>query len=215
MSLFGGISNALFGSGNEGFNAANPYLEQAMAEIKKQLGPYAQLGQQIGPGLQNEYSELMNDPAAMLEYFMSGYKPSKEYEFKQQHLGQAAANSAAAGGMRGSPLDQYHQQDITNSLLNGDIQQYLQNVSGLYGQGLEGNQGLYNTGFNASSNLASDLGSILNSQGSLAYNGQQQKNQNFMNLLGMGAGLGTAFLTGPERGASALAALLAKQGKQG
>ena len=196
MGLFNGISDFLFGDSKEGFNAANPYIEQAMAAIKQYMGPYNDIGMGVAPGLQNEYSKLMSDPAAMLEYFMSGYEPSKEYQFKQEHMGQAAANSAAAGGMRGSPLDQYHQQDITNSLLNADMQKYLGNVTGLYNQGLTGNQGLYNTGFNAASGMSGDLANLMNSQGSLAYNSAMQGNQNLMQLLGMGAGLGTAFLTG-------------------
>jgi hypothetical protein len=193
MSFFGGISDALFGDPKTGANAANPYMEEAMAELRKYMQPYVDIGMGVAPGLQNEYSKLMNDPAAMLEYFMSGYEPSKEYQYKQEQMGQSAANSAAAGGMRGSPLDQYNQQDITNSLLNADMQKYLGNVGGLYSQGLSGNQGLFDTGYNASNSLSSDLANILNSQGSLAYGSGLQKNKNQSALWGFGAGLGSAF----------------------
>jgi hypothetical protein len=194
FNVVGGTKDLLFGSGDEGFNAANPYIEQAMAEIRKYMGPYHDIGVSVAPGLQNEYSKLMSDPAAMLEFFMEGYEPSKEYQFKQEQMGQSAANTAAAGGMRGSPLDQYHQQEITNSLLNADMQKYLGNVTGLYSQGLGGNQGLYNTGFNAANSMSSDLANLMNSQGSLAYNAANQKRQNFSQLLGMGLGLGSMFI---------------------
>ena len=184
---FGAIGKTTdFLFGGNGSNAADPYFEQALSEIKKYMGPYHDIGMSVAPGLQNEYAKLMNDPAAMLEYFMSGYEPSKEYQYKQEHMGQAAANSAAAGGMRGSPLDQYHQQDITNSLLNADMQKYLGNVTGLYSQGLGGNQGLYNTGFNAASGLSGDLASILGSQGSAAYNASQGALSNILGLIGAG-----------------------------
>ena len=109
-------------------------------------------------------------------------------------MGQSAANSAAAGGMRGSPLDQYNQQDITNSLLNADMQKYLGNISGIYNQGLSGNQGLYNTGFNAASGMSGDIASILGSQGSAAYNASQGQLANILSAIGAGAGM--AFLKG-------------------
>jgi hypothetical protein len=193
MSFFGSIGDALFGDPKAGQNAANPYMEEAMAELRKYMQPYVDIGMGVAPGLQEEYMKLMSDPAAMLEYFMSGYEPSKEYQYKQEQMGQAAANSAAAGGMRGSPLDQYNQQDITNSLLNADMQKYLGNVGGLYTQGLTGNQGLFNTGYNAANSLSSDLANILNSQGGLAYNSAIGKNKNQSALWGFGAGLGSAF----------------------
>lgn len=175
-------------SGQSGFDAANPYLESAMEEIKKYMGPYHDIGMGVAPDLQNEYMKLMSDPAAMLEYFMSGYEPSKEYQYKQEQMGQAAANTAAAGGMRGSPLDQQHQQEITSALLNADMQKYLGNISGIYNQGLQGNQGLYNTGFGAASGMSGDLANILGSQSTLAYNASQQGVKNLLGLLGGAAG---------------------------
>lgn len=188
FDAIGKTTDFLFGG--SGSNAADPYFDEAIRKIEEYMGPYHAIGMGVAPGLQNEYSKLMNDPAAMLEYFMSGYEPSKEYQYKQEQMGQSAANSAAAGGMRGSPLDQYNQQDITNSLLNADMQKYLGNISGVYNQGLTGNQGLYNTGFNAASGMSGDIASILGSQGSAAYNSSQGA---LSNILGM-FGAGMAFL---------------------
>ena len=74
MGLFNSIGDFFNGDPNAGFDAANPYLEQAMAAIKQYMGPYHDIGMGVAPGLQNEYAKLMNDPAAMLEYFMGGYR---------------------------------------------------------------------------------------------------------------------------------------------
>ena len=75
------------------------------------------------------------------------------------------------------------------------MQQYLQNVLGLYNTGLSGEEGIAGRGYNASSSLADLLGGGLNQQANLAFQGQQQQNTNknaLMNSLMKLAGI--AFL---------------------
>ena len=96
---------------------------------------------------------------------------------------------------------------MADKLLSEDMQQYLQNALGVYGQGLAGEQGFYNTGFQASQNLADMLAGNLGSQAGLAYQGQQQKNMNqqalvnaLMKLLGTAGGAGLGFGMGGPLG---------------
>lgn len=197
MGLFSGMSDMLFGK-DKSMSASNPYFEKSEAAMKQYMQPFVDYGWGFSPSLQSNYNNLVNDPAAMLEMFMSGYEPSKAYQMQQDRMGQAAANSAAAGGFRGAPLEQATQQEITQGLLSQDMQKYLSNVLGLYGTGLQGQQGMFNTGFNASSGLSSDLANLYGSQGSMAYNNAMQQRAAaqglFGSLLGAGAGLGMAAL---------------------
>ena len=87
----------------------------------------------------------------------------------QQRMGQAASNTAAAGGMRGSPYEQQQQQELVQSLLSKDMQQYLQNVVGQQQSGLSGEQNLSGFSAQAGLGLGSNLANISGSQGSLAY----------------------------------------------
>jgi hypothetical protein len=78
--------------------------------------------------------------------------------------------------MRGTAQDQMQQQQITQGLLGNDMQQYLSNALGVQQGGLQGEQGLYGMGFNASQGLGSDLMNVLGQQGGMAYN--QGRDQN-------------------------------------
>lgn len=208
-----GFFDDLFGGDSEDpMKAANPYFKKAEDAMRKYMQPYVDIGMDVAPGLQSQYASLMNNPAAMLEMFMSGYEPSKGYQMQQDYMSQAAANSAAAGGMRGSPLEQKSQQELTQALLNQDMQKYLGNVTGLYQTGLEGNQGLFNTGFNASSGLSSDLSNLYGTQASMAYGGARQGQANKQNmlgsLLGMGVGLGASMIPGGSAAWGAMSNLM-------
>lgn len=185
MGLFGG-------SKKDPLKEMMPYLQKAEDAQNQYYQPYIDIGMGVAPGLQEQYGMLMNDPAAMLAMFMGGYEETPYYSYMEDKLGTAAANSAAAGGMRGSGLDQARQQEITRGLLSQDMQQYLGNVTGLYGQGLAGNQGLFDTGYGASSSLADNLSNIYGTQGQLAYQGAMEGNARndalWGSLMGLGAG---------------------------
>ena len=81
-----------------------------------------------------------------------------------------------------------------NGLANQDFNHYLSQVLGLYGQGLNNEQGIYNNGANASRSLGENLSSALMSQGNLAYSNATNQNQSNQQLLGMLLGLASGFL---------------------
>jgi hypothetical protein len=186
MGLFGG----LFGKQKDPMKALMPYLQKAEGTMKDYLNPYVDIGMGAGDLLQNQYGQLVNDPAAMLEQFMSGYQQSPQYQMKSDQMLSAAGNTAAAGGRRGSPLDQRDQMQIAQALLGEDMQQYLGNVTGLYGTGLAGEQGLFDTGYGAASDLSGNLANLYGTAGSAAYQGARESNSNKQALLGALMGLG-------------------------
>ena len=190
----GGALGGLFGGGNDAGAAAGQYYNQIPDVLKQYLGPYADRGNAIYPDLQKQLNQLMNDPGGMLNKFGQGYQQSPGYQFKVNQATGAANNAAAAGGMLGSPQHQQNTANLVNNLANQDYNQYLGSVLGLYGRGLGGEQGIYNTGAHVSTNLGEDLGNSLMNQGNLAYSNAMNKNQSSQQMLGMLLGLAGGFL---------------------
>lgn len=172
-----------FSGGKNPADAAMPYLNQIPGMEKNYYEPYINRGNEAYKTLGPKFNEMSQDPAAFLENLMTRYEPSKAYQLRKSEALNAAGNTAAAGGMRGSINDINDQARITDSLLGEDMQQWLQNVLGLHTQGLTGEQNLYNTGFNATKGLTGDLSNVLGSQATLAFQGQENQNQSRNDLL--------------------------------
>ena len=191
----------LMGSGQSNpANKAMPYLNQIPGVAHQTYDPYIQRGQKAGDIAQGQFDQMSQDPMAFINKLMEGYKPSESYKFQQDELGRGMASTAAAGGMRGTPQDQEAQAKLTQGLLSGDMQQWLQNLLGAQATGLQGEQNMYNTGATASGAMGGDIMNALGTQGSLAFQGQANKNQSANDLFkalmgGMGA-IGTAPMTG-------------------
>ncbi len=119
----------------------------------------------------------MNDPGALFNKFAAGYKPSPGYDFMQKQGQGAAMNAAAAGGMAGSPQHQQNATQISEDIANQDFYNYLSRIMGMYGMGLQGEQGLSTSGLAASMGLVEDLASIMAQQAEMARRNAQENNQ--------------------------------------
>ena len=173
------ILSKLFGGGKyeDPAAAAAPYLNQIPGVGHDYYDPYVSAGRGASDRLGGEYESLLNDPTALLNKLMEGYEPSKGYQFQKDLLTKELSNTAAAGGIAGTPLDQMNQGQAIQGILSKDMQQFLANALGLYGTGLQGEEGIAGRGFQASGSLADLLGGALNQQGGLAFQGAQQRNQ--------------------------------------
>lgn len=191
MGFFDSAGDFLFGE--DPSKKANKYLEQIAPIVKEQYEPYVQYGREAYGNMSPIFQNMSSDPAAFLESLLASYEPSRAYGLARDEALRAAGATAAAGGTRGSIEDISDQARIADSLLGNDMQQWLNNVLGIQGTGLTGQSNIFNTGFNASTNLASDLANALGSQASLAYQGQSQRNANrqglFSGLAGAAGGL--------------------------
>lgn len=177
-------------------DSASPYLNQIPGELHKAYDPYINRGNSAYDVMNPQLTSMAQDPAKFLEMLQKNYQPSKSYQLRKDEALQSAANTAAAGGVRGNLNDIKNQARITDSLLGEDMQQWLNNVLGIQGQGLQGQQHLYDIGYGASSNLGGDLSNVLGTQGQNAYQGQQYKNQRLANMFQMFGGLGGGALGG-------------------
>lgn len=194
------LSKLFGGGGNSAMNAANQYLNQIPGVAHQGYDPYINEGRDASGKTKSQYEDLMNDPTGFINKLMEGYKPSEGYQFQKEQLTKELGNTAAAGGIAGTPQDQMNQGAGIQKLLSGDMQQFLQNVLGAFNTGLAGEEGVATRGYDASGKLTDALGGALNQQGGLAFQNAQQnqtnKNALFSALakaLGVGAG---AFLGG-------------------
>jgi hypothetical protein len=188
------ILSKLFGGKNPA-DAAMPYLNQIPGVGHDAYDPYIGAGQTAGQNTQNQYEGLMNDPTGFINKLMQGYNTSEGYQFSKDQLTKEMGNTAASGGFAGTSYDQQQQGAGIQGLLSKDMQQFLSNALGVYGTGLQGEQGIADKGYDASGKLADILGGSLNQQGGLAFQGQSQQNANktsminsLVKALGMAAG---------------------------
>lgn len=171
-----GMASSLAGLFNNPYNAGNQYFNQIPGQLQNAFNPYMQEGQQLLPQLTGEFNQLTSNPAANLSAIGKTYQQSPGYQFQVNQATDAANRSAAAGGMVGSGANQVQTAGIANQLANQDYQQYMQNALGLQSEGLQGQMGLENQGYNAASQYGSDMSSYLSAMGGNAEQAAQNKN---------------------------------------
>ncbi len=181
--MMGGAGlGSLFG-GNPA-DAGMPYLNQLRGQMSDIYGPYMQHGEDMYGPLSGQLNSLMSDPGGRVNQIGSSYHQSPGFQFQLQQALQAGNQSAAAGGMAGTPQHQQQNMTVANGLANQDYNQYLQNALGEYNQGLGGAQNIYGIGANAASQYGGNLSSLAGAQAQMAAAGQQSKNEGMGGLLG-------------------------------
>lgn len=212
--------------------AAQPYLDKIPGEIKQYYDPYIQAGQQALPGLQQQLTGLMQDPTGIMGQIGGQYQASPGYQFAVDQAMRAANQSAAAGGMAGTPANQFNAMNTAQQLANQDYYNYMDRGLSQYGRGLEGTQQLTGMGMQAGGTLAGQLADVAGSQANLAYAGAQGQNQMTGGILGgigsllggiaggpigsaIGGGISTMFGGGQPGGGGSFGPALYPQGGGG
>lgn len=178
MGMLGaGVGNLMSPWKNPSDSAMN-YMDQIPNMISQYSNPYIQAGQQALPGLQNNYGQLMNSPGQKLNTIGQDYHQSPGFQFALQQALQGSDHAAAAGGMAGSGQNQQQDMTLATNLANQDYNDWMKNALGLYGAGVNGEQGLYDTGAKTGVQAGQDMASILANKAKLAYEGQNAENEN-------------------------------------
>lgn len=203
-----GILDSIFGKKGSSNPAsdASPYLDQIPGMGTGQLSPYINSGLQSGANAKTAFDFMTSDPTGFLDMLMKGYKTSEGYNFKKDLLTKELGNTAAAGGVAGTPYDQLNQGSAVQGLLSEDMQQYLSNLLGINKTGLEGETGIANRGFGASEDLLSLLQGNANQKAGLAFNSAQQNNADksgLFNMIAKALGAGAGAIFGGPGGAAA------------
>ena len=173
MSFFGN----LFGGYKNPANSAQPYLNQIPGQANQYNQPFYNAGTAAIPKLQGQYDDLLNNPGGKLNDIGQNFQQSPGFNFALQKALEGGNRAAAAGGMAGSPSHEAQNMGLATDLANQDYYNWLQGATGLYGQGLTGEQGMMNNGQNAGNNMANMIAQQLAQQAQYAYAGQQNQNQ--------------------------------------
>ncbi len=178
---------------NNPARGAEDWMGQIPGQISKYMDPYINAGQEAYPGLKDQYGRLISNPGQRMNEIGSEYHQSPGFKFALEQALQGAGHAAAAGGMAGSPQHEQQNMAIGTNLANQDYNAWLQNALGMYGTGLSGQQGIYNTGARTGMAAGEDMASYLANRAKIEYERQNAENQHsggmWGNILG---GLGTA-----------------------
>ncbi len=175
----GGLAGMFGGHGKNPADAANKYLDQIPGQTQQYYSPYQEAGKGALGDLQNQYKDLLS--GGVYDKLGAGYKESPGYQFKLQQALGAGNSASAAGGMLGTPQHEQQNMQLGNDIASQDFNDYMQKQMGLYGMGLEGQQGLNQMGYNANTDYANMLGSTMGQKAAYGYAGQASQNQNRSN----------------------------------
>lgn len=194
-AIAGGLGTMFgLGSGTSPQEAASPYLDQIRQDLPGYYQPYIDAGQQALPQLQQQYGQLTSDPGGFMNQLGQGFQQSPGTQFAIDQATTAANRAASAGGMLGTPAAQMAVAEQAQGIGQQDYNNWLQNAMGLYGQGQQGLQNMYGTGFQASTGLGGNLANLGLGEAQMAYQGQAAQNQaQNQGLGGIIGGLGSLF----------------------
>lgn len=191
------------GSSGSSDSEAQEYLAKIEPMLHQYYDPYVNMGQRTMGTLENEYNQLINDPASIQRMLGEGYTQSPGYQYAYEQEMNALNQSLAAGGMLGTPTAQNQSMEAAQGIASQDYWQYYGANSDLYNTGLSGTSHLFDTGFNATNQLAGGLSNVYGSQANLAYAGNQSQDEMLASLLGAGIGAAGYAFGGPVGGAAA------------
>ncbi len=200
LSQMGGGLAGLFGlgKGDNPADVANQYLNKIPGQMNPYYKPYQQAGLEAMKGLQGQYGDLLS--GNVQNKLGESYKESPGYKKAMEAALMGSNNANAAGGMLGTGVNQQANMNAAGDVASKDYNSYLTNQMNLYGQGLQGQQGINQMGFGANTDFANMLGSLLGQQGQYGYAGQDAENKagqaNWANIFG---GLGSLFGMGGNK----------------
>jgi hypothetical protein len=189
------LSN-IFKGGSNPADAGMSYLNQIPGQTLPYMQPYLNAGISALNPLQNQYANLLGGPGEFMNKMGSSYQQSPGFQAAMEQALAAGNHAAAAGGMAGTPQNQFQEMKMATDLSNQDYGNWLQNVLGLYGAGLSGAQGMAGMGQQAGQSMADMIAQTLAQQGNMAFRGEQEKNSKNNSLLGGLGKLGGAALGG-------------------
>lgn len=194
-----GLLSSIFGGGSSS-DVADVY-GPVKAEVTPYYQPYVQAGTDSLGGLQEQIARMYQDPTALYQELGAGYRESPGFQHSVQSATEAANRAAAAGGQLGSPAEQQALAQQISGMADQDFGNYMNQISGMYGQGVQGLQGLTGLGYQAGTGLADQLANARYQQAGLEAQQRQVDQAGMSGLFGLAGMLGGAALGGPLGGA--------------
>jgi hypothetical protein len=185
FDIIGGVQDAFTPDTSE----AEAWLAKMEPMLHQYYDPYINNGQAAMGTLNDQYSMLLNDPASMQQMLGGGYEQSPGYQYQYDSAMNAGNQQLSAGGMLGTPAAQTQMMGTAQGLANQDYWNYYNQNANLYGQGLQGTQGMFDTGYNATNQMTSGLGNMYGSQANMSFGKANSFNQMLGSMLGGAGGM--------------------------
>lgn len=208
-TVLGGLGGRGRSGADAGQAAASGYLNQIPEVTKEYMTPFYNQYVPAQRETQDIYGKMLgqyqnpSESVNFLNKLMQSYEPSTGYQYKQNKMGSAARNSAAAGGFLGTKFDQEQQAQLMKDLLGEDMQQYLSNLQGItsgreriYGMQAGTAQDKAQRAWEAANSIGGTHANVLGNQAQLGYSSAMenaaQRNANRQNMFrGIGGLLGS------------------------
>lgn len=168
----------MFKSGPNPADKANDRISQIPGQTNQYYQPYFDKGKEALNKTYDEYGNLIENPGGKLNDIGQNYQQSPGFKFAMEQALKSSGGAAAAGGMAGSPQHEQQNMGIATGLANQDYNNWLQQATGLYNQGLKGQSDISHMGQQAGQSQAEMIAQTLAQQGNLDYQGQQYENEN-------------------------------------
>lgn len=162
--------------------------------------PYNQMGQEAGNYLKN-IMDKFGDPAKLQDEWAKGYETSP---YAKQMMGQAQESGLGAAsqmGLMGSSSALNNIQNQASTIMQGDRQNYMNDLMQKYMAGAGIGQGMYGTGAGAAGQMNQNAQAMGQDSAQNRYNQMSAGGNMFGNMLGGGMGLLGGMLGGPMGGA--------------
>lgn len=176
--MFPGFSS-LYGGDNwkNPADAAMPDLDAIEGKMTPYYDPYIQAGRRSLGTLEEQYNQMLKDPASVQRLLGSGFKASDGYKFNVDEATRAANNAGASSGMAGSPAEQAELARVVHGYADQDYGEYYNRNASLFDRSLGGLDGINQMGYGASNELAQSIGNALMMKSKLKYSGAQNQNE--------------------------------------
>lgn len=177
------------------YQDAQEEIRRALEEAQGYQRPFMEAGMSQYGNLEGAIGNLLN-PVDFQNQLLSGYEESpyaRALQDAAQERGMQAANQM---GMGGSSNAIGAATETAGNIASKDRQQYLQNLLGMYGKGIDTAGGIYNTGANMGANMGGQALSAGTNIANLGMQGAQARNQQTGAGLGALASLVGNYLTG-------------------
>lgn len=150
----------MFSPWDNPYEAGQSTINNIPNTIKPYYEPSINAGNRALPNLESNYGALTSHPGQKLNEIGGDFHASPGFQFALKQALMGAGNAEAARGMMYSPEHQQINEQTAVGLADQDYYNYLNHAMNLFGTGLQGEQGLYNTGVGSSRELGESLGNV-------------------------------------------------------
>lgn len=175
------LSNLLNPGG--GYKQAEQQSKQYYDQAQSGLSPYNQTGQEAGGDIMSMLQKLMN-PEQLQNEWSKGYETSPYAQQMMEQAKTSGLDAASSMGLMGSSGALQNIQSGASNIMQGDRQNYLNDLMQKYQAGLNTGQSMYGTGAGAASQMGQNAMNQGNNMANLAFG----KYNAGPSMMGKGAG---------------------------